>query len=196
MTQNTENKNRAVLGIYQNRRALEMAVDELKMAGYRNADISALLPTDESTKEFAHTKGTKAPEGASVGAASGALLGGALGWLIGIGSITIPGIGALVAAGPIVGSLAGVGVGGALGGLAGALVGMGVPEYEAKRYEGRVKEGGILLSVHCDNNDWERQAKEILKRTGAFDIAAVGESGSDSPSAVEKEKPLQMNQRY
>src|SRR5262249_34554946 len=146
---------------------VEEAVDALRQQGFRNTDISVLLPENEGTKDFAHKKNTKAPEGAATGAGSGAVVGGALGWLAGIGALAIPGVGPFIAAGPIVGLLAGVGVGGAVGGLVGAMIGMGMPEYEAKRYEGRLKEGGILLSVHCDSSDWAKRAKEILQQTGA-----------------------------
>src|SRR5438128_2045418 len=128
-------------------------VDQLKSAGFTRDDISVLMPDKSGTKEFAVDNQTKAPEGAATGAGAGAVLGGGLGWLAGIGALAIPGVGPLIAAGPIVAALAGAGVGGVVGGLTGALVGMGIPEYEAKRYEGRVKEGGILLSVHSDSSD-------------------------------------------
>src|SRR6476659_3105967 len=167
--------NKAVFGLYTTRRHVENAVDELKAQGFRNTDISVLFPENEGTKDFAHEKGTKAPEGVAAGATSGAVVGGALGWLAGIGALAIPGLGPFIAAGPIMGALAGLGVGGAVGGLVGALVGMGIPEYEAKRYEGRVKDGGILLSVHCDTSDEITQAKAILEQTGADDIASSGE---------------------
>src|SRR5882724_9647070 len=172
-------KNTAVFGIYPTYSAVESGVTALRTAGFRNTDISVLFPYNEGTKDFAHEKGTKAPEGAAAGAGTGAVVGGALGWLAGIGSLAIPGVGPLIAAGPIVAALAGAGVGGAVGGITGALVGMGIPEYEAKRYEGRVKEGGILLSVHSDSSDWTKKAKEILKRTGAQDISSGGEAGAD-----------------
>jgi hypothetical protein len=172
-------KNTAVFGIYSNQIDLETAVDTLKNAGYRNTDISVLFPENVGTKDFAHEKGTKAPEGATAGAGTGAVIGGTLGWLAGIGALAIPGLGPFIAAGPIMAALAGAGAGGALGGLTGALVGMGIPEYEAKRYEGRVKKGGILLSVHSDNSEWTRRAKEILERTGAEDVSSTGESKGD-----------------
>jgi hypothetical protein len=143
--------------------------------GFTNNDISVLLPDAQSSKDFAHEKDTKAPEGATVGVSAGGAVGGALGLLAGIGALAIPGVGPLIAAGPIMGALAGLGVGGAVGGLIGALVGMGIPEYEAKRYEGRVKSGGVLLSVHCDTSDEISRAKELLKETGAEDIASSGE---------------------
>jgi hypothetical protein len=172
-------KNTAVFGIYHTREAAEEAVDALRRAHFRNTDISALFPDNAGTKDFAHEKNTKAPEGATTGAASGAVAGGVLGWLAGIGMLAIPGIGPFIAAGPIMAALAGAGALGAVGGIVGALVGMGIPEYEAKRFEGRVKNGGILLSVHCDNHDWVKRAEEILKTTGAEDISSAGEAHAD-----------------
>src|SRR5436305_6504126 len=171
--------NTAVFGIYPDRLSTENAVAALRSAGFRSTDISVLFPENVGTKDFAHEKNTKAPEGAATGASSGAVIGGTLGWLTGIGALAIPGLGPFIAAGPIVAALAGVGVGGAIGGITGALIGMGIPEYEAKRYEGRVKEGGILLSVHCDDSNWTKRAKEILERTGAQDVSSAGEAGAD-----------------
>lgn len=162
-------KNTAVFGIYRDRRGVEEAVDALRASEFRSTDISVLFPENQGTKDFAHEKNTKAPEGTAAGAGTGAVIGGTLGWLAGIGALAIPGVGPLIVAGPIVAALTGVGVGGAIGGLTGALIGMGIPEYEAKRYEGRVKEGAILLSVHSDNSEWTSKAKDILKRTGAED---------------------------
>src|SRR6201998_3063585 len=176
-------KNTAVFGIYPSLTAVEISVDELKSAGFRNTDISVLFPESSGTRDFAHEKSTKAPEGATTGAGTGAVVGGALGWLMGIGALAIPGLGPFIAAGPIMAALAGAGVGGTVGGIAGALIGMGIPEYEAKRYEGRVKDGGILLSVHSDTSDWTKRAKEILKRTGAQDIASTGEASADEPAS-------------
>jgi hypothetical protein len=167
-----------VLGIYSDYAGVENAVDVLKEAGFRSADIS-VLPEKAGSKHFARDKGTRAPEGAAAGAGTGALLGGALGWLVGIGALAIPGLGLVVAAGPIMGALAGVGAGGAVGGIVGALIGMGIPEHAAKRYEVRVKEGGILLSVHGDNAAWTKRAKDILERTGAPEISATGAGGAD-----------------
>jgi ActD protein len=172
-------KNTAAFGIYPNRITVENAVDRLKAEGYRNTDISVLFSENVGTKDFAHQKNTKAPEGATTGAGAGVVVGGALGWLVGIGSLAIPGLGPFIAAGPIMAALAGAGVGGTLGGVVGALVGMGIPEYEAKRYEGRVKSGGILLSVHCDDSEWTKKAKHILEATGAEDVSSTGEAGSD-----------------
>src|SRR5437016_9568219 len=182
-------KNTSVFGIYRDRQRAEEAVDALRSAGFRNSDVSVLLPDNVGTKDFAHEKTTKAPEGTTTGGVSGGVLGGALGWLAGIGALAIPGVGPFIAAGPIMAALAGVGVGGAVGGLTGALVGMGIPEYEAKRYEGRVKEGGILLSVHSDSSEWTKRAKEILEQTGAQDISSTGEVGEESANE-EKENPL------
>ncbi len=172
-------KKTAVLGVYPNYSSVENTVDVLKEAGFRNTDISVLFPEKAGSKNFAHDKGTKAPQGAAAGAGTGAVLGGTLGWLVGIGALAIPGLGLFVAAGPIMAALAGMGVGGAAGGITGVLIGMGIPEHEAKRYEVRVKEGGILLSVHSDNADWTKRAKEILERTGAQDISSTGEGSAD-----------------
>ena len=172
-------KNIAVFGIYHTREAAEEAVDALRRVGFRNTDISALFPDNTGTKDFAHEKNTKAPEGATTGAASGAVAGGVLGWLAGIGLLAIPGIGPFIAAGPIVAALAGAGALGTVGGIVGALVGMGIPEYEAKRYEGRVKHGGILLSVHCDSHDWAKRGEDTLKRSGAEDISSTHEAHAD-----------------
>jgi hypothetical protein len=172
-------KNTAVFGIYATRADVETAVDTLRNRGFRSEDISVLFPDESGTKEFAHEKQTKAPEGATTGGTTGAAIGGTLGWLAGIGALAIPGVGPLIAAGPIVGALAGAGAGGVVGGIAGALIGMGIPEYEAKRYEGRVKEGGVLLSVHCDDSDWTRKAKDVLESTGAQDVSSAGEASAD-----------------
>lgn len=181
-------KNIAVFGIYRTRENVENAVDALRAADFRNTDISVLFSENVGTKDFAHEKHTKVPEGSTAGAGTGAVIGGTLGWLTGIGALAIPGVGPFIAAGPIVAALAGMGAGGVIGGIAGALVGMGIPEYEAKRYEGRVKEGGILLSVHCDNADWKKRAMEIMKQSGASDIGSEGEAKADFASS-EKPKP-------
>jgi hypothetical protein len=171
--------NTAVYGLYKDRAGIEDAVQGLKRGGFRNTDISVLFPENQGSKDFAVDKGTKAPEGAVTGGGSGAIVGGALGWLAGAGLLVIPGLGPFLAAGPLMAALAGVGVGGALGGIAGALVGIGMPEYEAKRYEGRIKSGGILLSVHCDSSEWVKRAEELLKDTGADDVASSGEAAAD-----------------
>src|SRR5579871_4772838 len=168
-------KKTAVFGIYQNEKQAERTVDDLLAAGYSNDDISVLLPDNKGTRDFAHDKSTKAPEGTAAGVTTGGVIGGTLGLLAGIGVLAIPGIGPFIAAGPIMAALAGLGVGGTVGGIIGALVGMGIPEYEAKRYEGRIKEGGVLLSVHCDTSDEVSAAKDLLKQTGAEDISSAGE---------------------
>ena len=173
-------KNTAVFGIYKSSAQAERAVDRILAAGFSNNDISVLLPDTQSSKEFAHEKNTKAPEGTVTGVTTGGIVGGTLGLLAGIGTLAIPGLGPFIAAGPIMASLAGLGVGGAVGGLIGALVGMGIPEYEAKRYEGRVKTGGVLLSVHCDSSDEISRAKDLLKETGAEDISSAGEKAVSS----------------
>ena len=180
-------KNIAVFGIYPTYGAVDGAVESLRASGFRNTDISVLFPENVGTKDFAHEKGTKAPEGAATGGTTGFIVGGALGWLAGIGALAIPGLGPFIAAGPIMAALAGAGAGGVVGGVTGALIGMGIPEYEAKRYEGRVKKGGILLSVHSDNSDWASRAKRILEQTGAEDISSTGETKGDIQNA---DKPM------
>jgi hypothetical protein len=179
-------KNTAVFGIYRDRTHVEQAVDTLVSSGFRPEDISVLLPENIGTKDFAHEKHTKAPEGATAGAGTGAVLGGAFGALVSVGALAIPGLGPFIAAGPLMAALAGAGTGGVVGGLIGALVGMGIPEYEATRYEGMVKAGRVLLSVHCDNSDWVKMAKDTLKLTGADGISSSGESGADY---AESDKP-------
>jgi hypothetical protein len=169
-------KNTAVYGIYSNEATAETAVNQFLAAGFTNDDVSVLMSDIKSTREFAAEKNTKAPEGTAAGASVGAVVGGTIGLLAGIGALAIPGVGPLIAAGPIMAALAGVGAGGAVGGLVGALVGMGIPEYEAQRYEGRVKEGGILVSIHCDNSDEVSRARDLFKATGGYDIASSGES--------------------
>jgi hypothetical protein len=179
-------KKTAVFGIYSTREAVETAADLLARSGFPVTDISVLLPEGLGTKDLGAEKATKAPEGAAAGAGSGAVLGGTLGLLAGIGALAIPGVGPLIAAGPIMATLAGIGVGGAVGGFAGALIGLGIPEYEAKRYEGRLKRGGILLSVHCDTSEEVDRAKEILERTGGEDISSTGESSTGTVKSDEK----------
>src|SRR5450756_2083174 len=180
-------KNTAAFGIYSNRVQVEQGIDSLLAARFRNEDISVLFPDNEGTKDFAHQKNTKAPEGATAGVGAGGAIGGTLGLLAGIGALAIPGLGPFIAAGPIMAALAGLGVGGAVGGLVGALIGMGIPEFEAKRYEGRIKEGGILLSVHCDTSDQITRAKGILTGTSAVDIASTGETGVGGASTLKSE---------
>jgi hypothetical protein len=167
----------SIFGIYTSRQGVETAVEALRDAGFRSSDISILAPENlGDIRDIATVKSTKAPEGATTGGASGAVVGGVLGWLVGIGALAIPGVGPFLAAGPIMAALAGVGVGAAVGGLTGALVGFGVPEFEAKRYETRLKKGGILISVHADNHEWISRAKAILEKTGAEDVTSTTES--------------------
>jgi len=180
-------KNTAVFGIYPTRAAIETAVTNLRGAGFRSTDISLLLPENLGSKDLAVEKSSKASEGTAAGAGTGAVVGGALGWLVGIGALSIPGIGPFLAAGPIVAALAGAGAVGAVGGIAGALVGLGIPEYEAKRFDGRIRGGGLLLSVHADDANWTKKAQEILGRTGAEDVSHSAEAGSDY---AKSDKPL------
>ena len=175
---------RSVWGIYPTRLALETAIDRLRESGFLSSDISVLLPENLGPKDLVTEKSTKAPEGASAGAGSGVLIGGALGWLVGIGAFALPGIGPFIAAGPIMATLAGLGVGGVVGGITGALIGAGIPEYEAKRYEGRLSSGGILLSVHCEKPDEVARAKEIIEKTGGDDISVSGEETAPAAKAT------------
>ncbi|HEX3835918.1 MAG TPA: hypothetical protein VHW25_03065 [Steroidobacteraceae bacterium] len=177
-------KKMAVFGIYPLQSQAEIAVDAFIAAGFSSSAISVLLPDTQSSQAFAHHKDTKAPEGTAVGVTAGGAIGGVLGLLAGIGVLAIPGVGPLIAAGPIMAGLAGLGVGGAVGGIVGALTGMGIPEYEAKRYEGRVMGGGTLLSVHCDTSDEIARAKSILKGTKAEDIASSSESTSPKTASA------------
>jgi hypothetical protein len=163
--------------------------NQLKNAGFSNNDISVLFPDKAGSRDFAHEQHTKAPEGVALGAGSGAVLGGALGWLVGIGALAIPGVGPFIAAGPIMAALAGAGVGAATGGIAGGLIGLGMPEYEAKRYEGRVKDGNILMSVHTQDSKERERAKEIFKTGGAEDISSTGEEGVPKEDRA-SERPL------
>src|SRR6202049_5033495 len=170
-----------VFGIYASRLAVENATDSLIKAGFPASDISVLMPeTLGGAKYMGTEKATKAPEGTAAGVTAGGVIGGTLGVLAGVGLLAIPGLGPFIAAGPIMAGLAGLGVGGALGGLVGALVGMGISGYEAKRYEGRVKDGGVLLSVHCDTSDEISRAKDLLKETGAEDISSAGDKAGSS----------------
>ena len=170
-------KNVGVFGIFSTRVAAENATESLVRAGFPTNDISVLLPESlGGPKDMGTEKATKAPEGAAAGVTTGGVIGGALGVLAGVGLLAIPGLGPFIAAGPIMAGLAGLGVGGAVGGVTGALVGMGIPEFEAKRYEGRLKTGGILLSVHCDTSEEITRAKDVLKNTGAEDVSSTSES--------------------
>jgi len=175
---------KAVFGIYPSRSTVEAGVERLKVEGFLNTDISVLMPDQAGSQKFAHDNSTKAPEGATAGAGTGLVIGGTLGWLVGIGALAIPGVGPLIAAGPIVALLAGAGTGAALGGITGGLVGLGIPEYEAKRYAGYVNDGGILLSVHTGNSKMVDKAKLILEQTGAKDISTNGEVAVDHSKTV------------
>lgn len=187
--------NKAIFGIYKSKIAAEDGVSALKNNGFRMSDISVLLPKESGSQEFVHTKGSKAPEGASAGAGTGAVLGGVFGLLVGAGALAIPGFGPFIAAGPIMAALAGIGVGGTVGILGGALVGYGIPEYEAKRYEGRIKEGGVLLSVHVDDSDWATKAKRTLESTGAEDIAMSTELQGDMETYATQQNPYMTNDK-
>lgn len=167
-------------GIYSDRASFERALDSLRTAGFRNSDISVILPErDRTSKDLAVEINSKAPEGIATGASGGAAVGGVLGWLVGIGAIAIPGIGPLIAAGPVVAALAGAAAAGAAGGLVGGLVGAGIPEVEAKRYAGRIRDGGYLISVHCDDGTWAKKAEEILEATGGRDVVKTSEAAPD-----------------
>ena len=162
----------------------ESIVTQLKERGFAFDDISVLFPDKTSTRNFAHEQHTKAPEGAVAGAGTGGLVGGAFGWLAGIGALAIPGVGPFIAAGPIMAALSGAAVGAAVGGITGALIGMGIPEYEARRYEGRVQNGNILISVHAETGEEARHAQEIFRHAGAEDIATAGESQAPARCAA------------
>ena len=166
---------KSVFCIATSRDQADRIVDHLKAANFSNNDISALFPDKGTTRDFAHEKSTKAPEGAVAGASTGGIVGGALGWIAGIGALAIPGVGPFIAAGPIIAALSGAAVGAAVGGIAGGLIGLGIPEIEAKRYEGKVKEGNILLSIHTENSEEINRAKDIFTHAGAHDICVTGE---------------------
>jgi hypothetical protein len=170
---------RSALCLVDTEAQADAVVEKLRSAGFSDNDISVLFPDKGSTRDFAHKKETKMPEGATVGASTGGVVGGTIGLLAGIGALAIPGLGPFIAAGPIMAALSGGAIGAGVGGLTGALVGLGIPEYEAKRYEGKVKEGGILISVHSESNDETNRAKTIFKEEGAHDISSTGEAHSD-----------------
>ena len=172
-------KNTAVYAIFTDRLHVEAGVDALLGNGFRSEDVSILVADNMGTKDFAHELHSKAPEGATAGAGAGVLLGGAVGLLAGLGAIAIPGLGPFLAAGPLMGALAGAGAAGVAGGILGGLLGLGMPEYEAKRYEGLLKEGRVLLSVHCDDSDWVKRAKQVLADAGAEDISSASEAEAD-----------------
>ena len=167
---------KSVFCITTSREQADRIVDQLKNANFSNNDISVLFPDKGTTRDFAHEKNTKAPEGAAAGAGTGGVVGGALGWIVGIGALAIPGVGPFIAAGPIMAALSGAAIGAAAGGIAGGLIGLGIPELEAKRYEGKVKAGNLLLSVHTENAEEISRAKEIFKQAGAQDICVTGDA--------------------
>lgn len=173
---------KSVFCITTSRDQADRIVGQLKDANFSNNDISVLFPDKETTRDFAHEKNTKAPEGAATGAGTGGVLGGALGWIVGIGALAIPGVGPFIAAGPIMAALGGAAIGAAAGGIAGGLIGLGIPELEAKRYEGKVKAGNLLLSVHTENSEEITRAKDIFTRAGAQDICVTGEASTPKDS--------------
>jgi hypothetical protein len=168
--------NKTVIGIVDTETQADRVVASLQGSGFSTNDISALLPDRRGTRDFAHEHNTKAPEGAVAGGVGGGVIGGTLGLLAGIGALAIPGLGPFIAAGPLMATLSGAAAGAAVGGVAGALVGMGIPELEAKKYEGKLRSGNILLAVHVDNSDEQDRAKEILKRENAHDISSTTEA--------------------
>ncbi|MBL9167568.1 MAG: DUF3341 domain-containing protein [Verrucomicrobiales bacterium] len=175
---------KSVFCISSSREQADRIVDQLKAAHFSNNDISVLFPDKGTSRDFAHEKNTKAPEGAVAGAGTGGVVGGALGWIVGIGALAIPGVGPFIAAGPILAALSGAAIGAAAGGIAGGLIGLGIPELEAKRYEGKVKEGNMLLSVHTENSAEITRAKDIFTQAGAQDICTSGEAAAPKGSRV------------
>jgi hypothetical protein len=189
---------KAVFGIANTENQAIRIANDLRSAGFSDNDISVLFPDKQGTRDFAHEQHTKAPEGAVSGVVTGGIIGGALGWLVGIGSLAIPGVGPFIAAGPILAALSGVAAGGTVGGIAGALIGMGIPEYEAKRYEGKIREGNILISVHTENSDQVSRAKDVFKNAGAEDVAYTGEEsvGDQSRDASHQTSARRSTQAY
>jgi hypothetical protein len=182
---------KSVFCIATSRSQAERIVDDLKAANFSNNDISVLFPDKETTHDFAHEKSTKAPEGAVAGAGTGGVIGGALGWIVGIGALAIPGVGPFIAAGPILAALSGAAAGAAVGGITGGLIGMGIPEIEAKRYDGKIRKGNLLISVHTENSAEITSAEEIFKRAGAEDICTTGEASA--PRIDDRQPVTQSN---
>jgi hypothetical protein len=185
------NNKTAVVGVYSARDSVGDAIDALVISGFQSSNMSVLLPGTPGSKTTGTEEATKAPEGVGASTGSDAVLGGALGLLAGIGALAVPGVGSLIAAGPIVSALGVLGIGGVVGGVAGALVGMGIPDHEAKHYEGRLQRGGILLSAHCDTSEEIERAMEIMVRTGAEDISSTGKASVGSE--VETSRPATHN---
>jgi hypothetical protein len=183
---------KSVFCIADTREQADQIVDQLKTANFSNNDISVLFPDKGTTRDFAHEKNTKAPEGAVTGAGTGGVLGGALGWIAGIGALAIPGVGPFIAAGPILAALSGAAVGAAVGGIAGGLIGLGIPEIEAKRYEGKVKAGNLLISVHTENSEEISRAKKIFTNAGAQDICTTGETSTPVGSRATDRGPASV----
>lgn len=190
---NKQNKERtktmskkSVFCIANTRGQAELIVDQLKNSNFSNNDISALFADKDTNRDFAHEKNTKAPEGSVTGALTGGGIGGALGWIAGIGALAIPGVGPFIAAGPILAALSGAAIGAAVGGIAGGLIGLGIPELEAKRYEGKIKEGNILISVHTENSEEIKRAKEIFSNAGAQDICTTGEASTPKENKADQ----------
>ena len=179
---------KAVVGLVPSQIRAEEMVDSLHRAGFSTNDISALLPDKQGTRDFAHEKNTKAPEGAVIGVSAGGAVGGTLGLLAGIGALAIPGLGPFIAAGPIMAALSGAAAGAAVGGIAGALVGMGIPELEAKQYEGKIKDGNVLISVHVEDAAERDRAKKILESNGASDVSTIGEQSAPKSDAVDRKQ--------
>lgn len=173
---------KSVFCISTSRHQADSIVDQLRSANFSNNDISVLFPDKGTTRDFAHEKNTKAPEGAIAGSGAGGYVGGALGWIVGIGALAIPGVGPFIAAGPVVAALSGAAIGATVGGIAGGLIGLGIPEQEAKQFEGKVKDGNILLSVHTENPDEIDRAKGIFESAGADDITTTGEAPAPEDS--------------
>ncbi len=182
---------RAVICIVKNEGIALRIVDRLKTSGFSGSDISVLFPDKSGSRDFAHEQNTKAPEGATAGSATGGILGGLGGWLVGIGALAIPGLGPFVAAGPIMAALSGAAAGAALGGLTGALIGMGIPEYEAKQYEGKLRDGNLLVSVHTNDSKQRERAEEIFESEGAEDVRTAGEAAVDNKNSDYKRRSEQ-----
>ena len=187
---------KSVFCIATTREQADRIVDQLKIANFSNNDISVLFPDKSTTRDFAHEKNTKAPEGAVAGAGTGGVIGGALGWVAGIGALAIPGVGPFIAAGPIIAALSGAAVGAAVGGIAGGLIGLGIPEIEAKRYEGKVKQGNILISVHTDDSAEITRAKDIYTKAGAQDICTTGEASTPKENKAVDRPPHRVEPVY